>query len=135
MTIRIPHRMQLTGQSRSITPDVHERNECELGGAATLHCEAVFAAAGTFREQGTLRFDDDSAVNLRTLGTGSLTPSSDPSLGHGTVTWDIDGGSGRFTGATGRISSSFTVGPDGCVEDDQVGLIFLDDDHSKGETP
>jgi hypothetical protein len=41
------------------------------------------------------------------------------------VTWEIDGGSGRAAGASGRIASNFTVTDAGDVADEQLGLIFL----------
>jgi hypothetical protein len=131
---RIAHRMRLEGRTRTITPGVRERTEIELDGPAVLRCEAVFADDSSFRERGTLVFADGHTLNLRTLGTGHLARSPEPAVGHGTVTWDIDGGSGRFAGASGRISSSFTVSDEGRVEDEHVGLIFLTNDDPKGDT-
>jgi hypothetical protein len=54
-----------------------------------------------------------------------LAPSASPGLRHGTVTWELDGGSGPFAGASGRITSNFTVTEEGDVADEQLGLIFL----------
>jgi hypothetical protein len=85
----------------------------------------LFTDESSFREQGTIRFAPESELRFRTLGTGHLSASSDPELLHGTVTWEVDGGSGRFEGASGRISSNFTVTDDGEVADAQLGLVFL----------
>lgn len=85
----------------------------------------VFADATTFREQGTIVFGPESELLFRTLGTGHLAPSASPGLRHGTVTWELDGGSGRLAGASGRITSNFTVTDEGEVADEQLGLIFL----------
>jgi hypothetical protein len=121
----LPYRMHLVGHTRSIALGVQERIETQLPDGARLEAEAVFADQSSFREHGTLEFVDGSTIHLRTLGSGQLTPSVEPGVNHGTVTWDIDGGSGRFADATGRISSSFTVTPDGQVDDEHIGLIFL----------
>ncbi len=64
---------------------------------------------------------------------GHLAPSPDPRLKQGTVAWELDGGSGRFAGATGRITSSFTVTEEGEVADEQLGLIFLADREKEKE--
>ena len=85
----------------------------------------VFADATTFREHGTIVFGSGSELRFRTLGTGHLAPSASPGVRHGTVTWEIDGGSGRVAGASGRITSNFTVTDAGDVADEQFGLIFL----------
>jgi hypothetical protein len=85
----------------------------------------LFKDESSFREQGTIRFAPESELRFRTLGTGHLSASSDPELLHGTVTWEVDGGSGRFEGASGRISPNFTVTDDGEVADAQLGLVFL----------
>jgi hypothetical protein len=64
-------------------------------------------------------------LRFRTLGTGELTPTPDPRLRHGTVTWELDGGTGRFAHASGRITSNFTVATNGAVDDEQIGLVFV----------
>ena len=74
---------------------------------------------------GTIVFGPGSELRFRTLGTGRLTPTPDPTLRHGTVTWELDGGSGPFERSTGRITSNFTITADGKITDDQHGLIFL----------
>ncbi len=119
------YRMHFHGRTRTVAAGVVERVETEAIGGAELFSEAVFTDGCAFRERGTIHFGNGDLVELRTLGTGHLSNSSDPSLRHGTVVWDIDGGSGRFSGATGRISSNFTVTRDGDVDDEHVGRIFL----------
>ena len=54
-----------------------------------------------------------------------------PGLRHGMVTWELDGGSGRFEHASGRITSTFTLSDDGEVTDEQHGLIFLHDNREE----
>jgi hypothetical protein len=87
----------------------------------------MLAAGGSFREHGAIHFGSGSELRFRTLGAGSIVESPDPGISHGSVIWELDGGTGRFEHASGRISSTFTVGADGRVDDEQHGLIFLND--------
>jgi len=126
--------MRLPGSARLVSRGVLRRVETELPAGARLESELLLADDGSFREHGTLSFAGGSRLRLRTLGTGQLTPSPDPLLRHGTVTWELDGGSGRFERAAGRITSHFTVAADGVVDDTQVGLVFLPQEpRSEGE--
>ena len=86
----------------------------------------MLSADGRFREQGVIRLSAGSELRFRTVGTGISSPRPTRALRHGSVIWELDGGTGRFEHASGRISSSFTVSDDGCVDDDQHGLIFLE---------
>lgn len=101
------------------------RVESELPAGARLESEMLFSDGATFREHGTIVFAPENELRFRTLGTGHLTRSPSPGLRHGTVTWELDGGSGRFADASGRITSTFTVTDEGEVADEHVGLIFL----------
>jgi hypothetical protein len=122
----MPYAMRLTGRMSLISAGVLRRRETELPDGAQLESELLFADDGSsFREQGTLAFDPGNAIRFRTLGTGQLTASPDPQIRYGTVTWELDGGSGRFEQAAGRIASNFTVAADGVVEDAHAGLVFL----------
>jgi hypothetical protein len=116
---------RLVGSTKDLAPGTLGRIEAELPDGARLESEMVFADATTFREHGTIVFGPDSALRFRTLGTGHLASSASPGLRHGTVAWEVDGGSGRLAGASGRITSNFTVTEEGEVADEQIGLIFL----------
>ena len=107
------------------------RTEAVLLDGARLESELLFAGDASFREQGTISFAAGSDLHFRTLGTGSLVQSPDPGLRHGMVTWELDGGSGRFEHASGRITSTFTLTDDGEVTDEQHGLIFLHDNREE----
>jgi hypothetical protein len=122
---RVIYSKQLVGSTWELAPGALGRSESEVPDGARLESELVFADATTFREHGTIVFGPDSELRFRTLGTGHLAPSATPGLRHGTVTWELDGGSGRLLGATGRITSNFTVTDEGDVADEQLGLIFL----------
>jgi hypothetical protein len=116
---------RFAGSTRELAAGVVRRREAELPAGAHLESEMVFADATAFREDGTIVFDAENALHFRTLGTGHLAPSPNPGVRQGTVTWELDGGSGRFAGASGRIASNFTVTDDGDVADDHLGVIFL----------
>jgi hypothetical protein len=128
--------MRLTGHMSLLSAGVLRRLETELPDGARLESELLFADDSSFREQGTLSFSSGSDIRFRTLGTGRLTSSPDPEIRHGTVTWELDGGSGRFAEAAGRITSNFTVSADGTVEDAHAGLVFLAQrPETEGERP
>ena len=50
--------------------------------------------------------------------------SPEPGLTHGSVVWRVEGGEGQFAGATGLITSNFTLSDKGDVTDNQFGLIY-----------
>jgi hypothetical protein len=122
---RVIYSKQLVGSTRELARGALRRIEAEVLDGARLESEMVFADATTFREHGTIVFGPDSELRFRTLGTGHLAPSASPGLRHGTVIWELDGGSGRLAGASGRITSNFTLTDDGDVADEQLGLIFI----------
>jgi hypothetical protein len=122
---RVIYSKRLAGSTKELARGALRRSEAELPDGARLESEMVFADATTFREHGTLTFGPESELRFRTLGTGHLARSASPGVRHGTVTWELDGGSGRLAGATGRITSNFTVTDEGEVADEQLGLLFL----------
>ena len=126
---RVIYAKQLVGSAREVACGTLGRLEAELPDGARLQSEMIFGDATTFREHGTIVFGPDSELRFGTLGTGHLGPSASPGLRHGTVTWELDGGSGPFAGATGRITSNFTVTDEGDVADQQFGLIFFSTAH------
>ena len=118
---------RLQGRLVWLSRDRGRRTEVELPDGATLESEVMLADDGAFREHGTIRLATGSELHFRTLGAGSIVGSPDPAVSHGSVIWELDGGTGRFAHASGRISSTFTVGADGRVDDEQHGLIFVND--------
>jgi hypothetical protein len=119
----MPYAMRLSGHLTRISDGVLRRVESELPDGARLESELLFADGSSFREQGRLSFGSGSEIRFRTLGTGQLTPGE--RIRHGTVTWELDGGTGPFEQAAGRITSNFTVAADGQVDDEHIGLVFL----------
>jgi hypothetical protein len=99
--------------------------EAAPGDTATLEAEVRMTGERTFVESGRIVYGTAGAVTFRTVGEGVRGPSAIPGLVHGTVMWEVTGGDGRLAGATGLITSNFTVDPDGEVVDDQVARLFL----------
>ena len=123
----IRYAKRLQGRLVWLAGDRGRRTETEVPDGATLESEVMLAAGGAFREHGTIQFASGSELRFRTLGAGSIVCSPDPAVTHGSVIWELDGGTGRFEHASGRISSTFIVGADGRVDDEQHGLIFVND--------
>jgi hypothetical protein len=97
------------------------------GDRAALDSRVERFADGTFVEDGTITYGTAGAVTFVTVGRGVVGPSPRPGWTRGAVIWEITGGSGRFAGARGLITSSFAVGPDGEVIDHHVARIYTED--------
>jgi len=123
---RILYSKRLAGTFDWLTHERGRRLEVELPDGARVESDMTLSSDGRFREHGTIVLAPGVELRFRTLGTGNLVDSPDPELRHGSVIWELDGGTGRFASASGRISSTFTLDADGRVEDDQHGLIFVD---------
>ena len=96
------------------------------GGTATFESEVTLKSESSFDESGTIRFGSgNSALRFSTVGQGFMGPSANPKLQHGSVMWRVDGGEGQFAGATGLITSNFTLSDKGEVTDNHFGIIFV----------
>jgi len=104
---------------------VDGRIESTDGAEARFESEVSFSDGSTFREEGTIDFGSGHRLCFRTVGAGRLGPSVDPTLKHGAVIWEVDGGEGGFDGAQGLITSNFFVSDTGEVTDNQFGVIFV----------
>ena len=82
---------------------------------------------GAFTEDGTIDFGEAGTLAFTTIGTGWMGPSAEDGLTHGGISWRIDSGTGPLEGATGIITSNFTVSGEGEVTDNQWGVIFVGD--------
>ena len=82
---------------------------------------------GAFTEDGTIDFGEAGTLEFSTIGTGWMGPSAEDGLTHGGISWRIDSGTGPLAGATGIITSNFTVSATGDVVDSQWGVIFVGD--------
>jgi hypothetical protein len=96
------------------------------GGRATFESEVTMTGDTSFGEIGTIRFGEKNhSLRFSTVGQGYLNKSADPGLQHGSVMWRVDGGEGQFAGASGLITSNFTLSATGEVTDNHFGLIFV----------
>jgi hypothetical protein len=95
------------------------------GGEAHLECRITLLDDSRFEEVGTISFGNGNALRFRSVGAGTLMPSADPHLSHGTASWEVDGGCGIFLGASGRIVSNFLVSDAGELTDHQLGVVFV----------
>ena len=85
------------------------------------------AEDGSFTEDGTIDFGAAGTLDFSTIGSGWMGPSAVDGLTHGAINWKIDGGTGPLAGASGIITSNFTVSGAGDVVDNQWGVIFVAD--------
>jgi hypothetical protein len=77
-------------------------------------------------ESGIIVFGEGThRLYFSTKGYGHLGPSAEDGLSAGAVIWQIDQGEGAFAGATGIITSNFTVSAQGEVVDNQFGMLFI----------
>jgi hypothetical protein len=110
------------------------RIEPATGDEALLEARLVLADDGAVDASGTIEIGDGHLFRFRTVGTGRLTGSPDPTLRHGGVVYEIHAGEGQFAGAHGRIASNFLLSDSGELTDNQLGLLFLfAEDDQEGE--
>ena len=96
------------------------------GGTASFESEVILTGGTSFQESGTITFGGGGhRLHFSTVGEGYLNAAAEEGLKHGAVTWKIDRGEGQLEGATGLITSNFTVGDAGEVVDNHFGVIFL----------
>ena len=101
------------------------KTESRPGSRATFESEVQMTGAGTFVENGRISYGKAGRVTFKTAGHGVLGPSGVDGLQRGAVIWEVTEGSGQFAGATGLITSNFTVGSKGEVVDNHYVRLFL----------
>ena len=85
----------------------------------------VVLSGETFNETGSIDYSGYGKVTFETVGTGHLGPSPIAGLQWGAVIWRITAGDGAFAGATGYITSNFTVSAAGDVVGNQYVRMGL----------
>lgn len=97
------------------------------GDLAFLESEVRLAGQDGFEGKGVLTFGDEGEHELRfaTVHAGHLGPSAIPGVMAGSVSWHVQGGTGRFQSATGLITSTFTLSDSGDLSEYHCGLIFV----------
>jgi len=95
------------------------------GGAALFTSEVRMTGDSSFTETGTIEFGDGHSLEFSTIGEGYIAPSPEDGLLHGSVMWRIESGAGQFEGASGIITSNFTLSAAGEVTDHHFGYIWV----------
>ena len=62
---------------------------------------------------------------FETVGEGAIGGSPEEGVSHGSIMWKITNGQGQFEGASGLITSNFTLDGSGTLTDNQLGVIYL----------
>jgi hypothetical protein len=104
---------------------VQARAESRPGPRATFESEVQMTGSGTFIESGRINYAKAGGVTFKTAGHGVLGASGMDGLQRGAVIWEVTEGRGQFAGATGLITSNFTVGSKGEVVDNHYARLFL----------
>ena len=104
---------------------VHTRVEPTAGDAAVLQSRVEPFDDGSFIEAGTIAYGTAGSIVFETIGRGWVGPAPGGSGVVGGVLWRVAEGTGRFAGAEGLITSSFTVSPTGEVTDNQFTRLYL----------
>jgi hypothetical protein len=94
-----------------------------LADSATFKSVVTVGADGTFKESGTIAFGNGT-LRFSEAGPGTMAPRADGRQAGGIV-WRVDGGDGALAGASGYITSNFSVGADGGVSDHHLGVLCL----------
>jgi hypothetical protein len=76
-------------------------------------------------EDGTITYGRAGSVTFETVGRGTVAPAPVAGWTSGAVMWTVTGGRGRFQGATGLITSNFTVSAQGEVIDHHVARLYV----------
>lgn len=92
---------------------------------AMLEARVQRSPDGTFVEVGTITYGTAGTIKFETVGRGWVEPGPEPATTVGTVMWRLVDGTGAFTGATGLITSNFTVSGDGDVVDNHMVRMFV----------
>jgi len=101
------------------------KSESKPGPRATFESEVQMTGEGSFVESGRISYGKAGKVTFKTLGEGVLGPSPVNGVQRGAVIWEVTEGAGQFAGATGLITSNFTVGAKGEVVDNHYVRLYL----------
>jgi hypothetical protein len=121
-----PPEVDVEGRSEWVSVQAADESDAGIH-SLSYSSHAEFTGETTFTERGHLIVDEgDAALDFATFADGFLGPSADPELHHGSVSWRIEHGHGRFQGASGLITSNFVLRPStGEVDERQVAVVFL----------
>ena len=123
-------RARSTAPSQSLTTvlganGVRAETTAVDGEQAVLESVVERSPDGSFVEEGTITYGRAGSVTFATVGRGTVAPAPLPGWTSGAVMWTVTGGRGTFAGATGLITSNFTVSAQGVVVDHHVARLYL----------
>ena len=95
----------------------------QIAEGAVLEARVQRAEDGTFVEEGSITYGGAGTIRFETVSRGWYEPGVAPGTTMGAVIWRVTEGTGRFAGARGLITSSFSVSAEGDVIDDHVARI------------
>ena len=128
----VPYTLELRGHATPVSPGVfltraHGVHALFGGGEqeAVLEGRLSLLDDGAFELAATIGLGCGSAIRLRTVEPGSLGDPGDAGLRAGTAICEVDRGTGRLAGASGRIVSSFLLSETGELTDSQAGVVRL----------
>ena len=104
---------------------VDGRHEAITGDLAFLESEIHLTGPERFSEKGVITFGEKHSLRFSTMDDGHLGLSARPEIAAGAAHWKVEGGEGQFAGATGLITSNFTLSETGEINDYQLGVIFF----------
>ena len=123
-------RAKSTAPSQSLTTvlsggGVHAEMKALDGEQAVLESVVERFTDGSFVEDGTITYGRAGSITFATVGRGTVGPAPVPGWTSGAVMWTVTGGRGALAGATGLITSNFTVSAKGVVIDHHVARLYL----------
>ena len=121
--------MELRGRAAPVegktsTLRAHTAGRGPAGETVTFASEVVLTGEH-FNETGSIEYVGRGQVTFETVGVGHLGPSPLPETQWGAVIWRIAAGDGEFQGASGYITSNFTVSATGEVVDNHYVRMVL----------
>ena len=104
--------------------------ECKIepldGPEATFESTVTMSGDNKFDEKGSISFGSGKdRLRFSSLGPGFMEASPEPGITYGGVVFRVDGGDGVFDGASGHITSNFSLNEAGEVTDNQVGILYI----------
>lgn len=105
---------------------VHGQFESMPGDEAVLEQHTELIGDVEFVSRGSITFGYRHSLRFVTVGRGQIGSTPDRHLRHGAAIALIDGGTGQFEGATGRIASNFFLSDTGELTDHHLGLVFVE---------
>jgi hypothetical protein len=93
------------------------------GGEARFSSIVTMIGDGAFVESGAIDYGGGSSLSFDTVGHGRIGSAAAGGMA-GAVIWKIVEGKGRWAGASGYITSNFTVSEKGEVVDNQTAVFF-----------